>query len=67
MDELTPPAPVNRRLKWYYAHKDEPNCKARLKQIRANYYQRNKDRLKAQSLEKYYIKKSLNQQQEISQ
>ena len=68
MDALTPPAltsatPVNRKLKWYYAHKDEPDCKARLKQSRADYYQRNKDRLKAQMLEKYYIQKALKQQQ----
>ena len=64
MDTATPPALpneviyANRKIKWYHVHKDDPECKARLKKTRQEYYERNKDRLRADMLERYYRKKA---------
>lgn len=48
------PAPMNRKTRYYYAHKDEAEFKNRLKEAKRKYYEANKDRLIQKSLERYY-------------
>ena len=55
---IASPTYANRKLKWYHTHKDDPECKARLKKTRQEYYERNKERLRAEMLERYYQKKA---------
>ena len=45
---------MNRKLRYYYRHKDDPQFKLRMTEAKAKYYQNNKEYLKAKALETYY-------------
>jgi hypothetical protein len=53
-----PYAHLNRKLRYYYRHKDEPAFREKTLRAKAHYYQRNKELLKAKSLERYYTLKN---------
>ncbi len=55
--QTTPAAPMNRKLRYYYKHKDDEKFKARMTEAKAKYYQNNKEHLKAKALERYYALK----------
>jgi hypothetical protein len=55
--EQTAP-PMNRKLRYYYRHKDDPVFRERMSKAKAEYYQRNKDLLKQKSLDRYYAMKN---------
>ena len=55
-----PYAHLNRKLRYYYRHKDEPAFREKTLRAKADYYQRNKELLKAKSLERYYAIKATN-------
>ena len=46
--------PMNRKTKYYYAHKEETAFQERLRDAKARYYQKNKERLIQRALERYY-------------
>jgi hypothetical protein len=52
---------MNRKLRYYYRHRDEPAFKERMSVAKAEYYQKNKDTLKQKSLERYYALKATTQ------
>ncbi len=49
-----PYAHMNRKLRYYYRHKDDPVFRDKTLRAKAEYYQKNKEVLKAKSLERYY-------------
>ena len=53
---------MNRKLRYYYKHKDEEQFKTRMTEAKAKYYQNNKEHLKAKALERYYAMKAENPQ-----
>jgi hypothetical protein len=56
---------MNRKLRYYYRHRDDPAFKERMSLAKAQYYQKNKDALKQKSLERYYALKTANNQPEV--
>lgn len=54
---------MNRKLRYYYRHKDDIQFKARMTEAKARYYQNNKEHLKAKALERYYALKIANEPQ----
>jgi hypothetical protein len=53
-------AHLNRKLRYYYRHKDDPVFREKTLRAKAEYYQRNKDILKQKSLDRYYALKATN-------
>lgn len=45
---------MNRRLRYYYKNKDKPEFKTKISEAKKDYYQRNKDLIKARTLARYY-------------
>jgi len=56
----TVPLKINRKLKYYYAHKDEPEFQQRMKEAKQRYYEKNKERLIQKALDRYYKLKEVN-------
>lgn len=69
MDTPVIPAPqtMNRKTRYYYAHKDEAEFKNRLREAKRKYYEANKDRLIQKALERYYAQKLIREQQQVDQ
>ena len=57
--DTTPVAPVNRKTKYYHAHKEEAEFQNRLKVAKKKYYEANKERLIEKALERYYRIKAM--------
>jgi uncharacterized protein (DUF58 family) len=57
------PVPMNRKTRYYYAHKDEAEFKNRLRDAKRKYYEANKDRLIQKALDRYYAQKQLREAQ----
>lgn len=55
--QTAPATTMNRKLRYYYKHKDDEKFKARMTEAKAKYYQNNKEHLKAKALERYYALK----------
>ena len=49
--------PVNRKTKYYNAHKDEPEFQARIKEAKHRYYLKNREKLIEKALNRYYALK----------
>jgi hypothetical protein len=47
-------AQMNRRLRYYYKNKDKPEFRQKISEAKKDYYQRNKDFIKARTLARYY-------------
>ena len=55
----TPTAvPMNRKLRYYYNHKDDPNFQARMAESKKKYYQANRQAIITKSLNRYYMLKA---------
>jgi hypothetical protein len=67
MDTPVAPVPMNRKTRYYYAHKDEVEFKNRLRDAKRKYYEANKDRLIQKALERYYTQKELREAQQVAQ
>lgn len=50
---------INRKTKYYRNHKDDPEFKERMKEAKRRYYQKNKEKIIAKTLNRYYEKKAL--------
>lgn len=46
--------PLNRKLKYYIAHKNDPNFQARVAESKRRYYQANREAIISKSLSRYY-------------
>ena len=51
--------PMNRKTRYYYAHKNEPEFQNRLREAKRKYYETNKARLIQKALERYYRNKEI--------
>jgi hypothetical protein len=49
---------MNRKMRYYYKHKDDPEFKQRMTDAKKRYYQKNKEAIIAKSLERYYTIKA---------
>jgi len=49
---------MNRKMRYYYKHKDDPEFKQRMADAKKRYYQKNKEAIIAKSLERYYAIKA---------
>jgi hypothetical protein len=58
---------MNRKLRYYYRHRDDPVFRERMSKAKAEYYRKNKDLLKQKSLERYYALKNANQPTAVEQ
>lgn len=58
MDIPAEPQPMNRKLRYYYNHKDDPNFQARMAESKRRYYQANREAIIAKSLTRYYQMKA---------
>lgn len=56
-----PPVPMNRKTRYYYNHKDDPDFQARAKEAKRRYYVKNREEIIAKTLERYYALKAVNQ------
>ena len=45
---------MNRKLKYYYAHKEDPEFQQRMKDAKKRYYEKNKEKIIEKALERYY-------------
>ena len=45
---------MNRKLRYYYNHKDDPEFKAKLTETKRKYYQANRQAIIQKSLDRYY-------------
>jgi len=59
MDTPAEPQPMNRKLRYYYNHKDDPNFQARMAESKRRYYQANREAIIAKSLTRYYQLKAM--------
>lgn len=61
LDTTTAPVQptMNRKTRYYYAHKDEAEFQNRLKEAKRKYYEANKSRLIQKALDRYYRNKQL--------
>lgn len=60
MENPTPaPAPMNRKMRYYYNHKDDPEFRQRMAESKRRYYQANRDAIIQKSLTRYYQIKAL--------
>ena len=50
---------IDRRMKYYLAHKDDEEYKKRVSASKAKYYQKNKEKLIQKSSERYYRLKNM--------
>jgi hypothetical protein len=48
---------MNRKLRYYHVHKDDPNFQQRMSDAKKRYYQKNRDAIIAKSLARYYANK----------
>jgi hypothetical protein len=48
---------MNRKLRYYHIHKDDPNFKQRMSDAKRRYYLKNRDAIIAKSLTRYYANK----------
>lgn len=48
---------MNRKLRYYHVHKDDPNFQQRMSDAKRRYYQKNRDAIIAKSLARYYANK----------
>lgn len=55
----TPAVPMNRKTRYYHAHKTEPDFQQRMKEAKQRYYQKNREAVIQKSLERYYALKAL--------
>jgi hypothetical protein len=55
-NDVTAPV-MNRKTRYYYAHKAEPQFQNRLREAKRKYYEANKGRLIQKALERYYRNK----------
>lgn len=62
MNPETPAQPIDRRIKYYLAHKADPEYMERSRIAHKSYYQRNRETIKAKNLQAYHTKKQLLQQ-----
>lgn len=51
--------PMNRKTRYYYNHKDEPEFQQRMKEAKQRYYQKNKEVMIQKALDRYYQQKAL--------
>jgi len=58
MDTPNEPQPMNRKLRYYYTHKNDPNFQARMAESKRRYYQANHQAIIAKSLNRYYMMKA---------
>ncbi len=58
MDPAIQP-PMNRKTKYYYAHRDDPAFQQRMKEAKQRYYQKNRESVIQKTLARYYEKKAL--------
>lgn len=49
--------PMNRKTKYYYAHRDDPNFQQRMKEAKQRYYQKNREAVIQKTLARYYANK----------
>ena len=55
---LNPTAtPMNRKTKYYYAHRDDPIFQQRMKEAKQRYYQKNREAVIQKTLARYYANK----------
>lgn len=45
---------MNRKLRYYYNHKDDPEFRAKLAETKRKYYQANRQAIIQKSLDRYY-------------
>ena len=48
---------MNRKLRYYHVHKDDPIFQQRMSDAKRRYYQKNRDTIIAKSLARYYANK----------
>ena len=49
--------PLDRRIKYYLAHKSDPEYRKRNRVAHKSYYERNKEAIKTKNLQAYHAKK----------
>jgi hypothetical protein len=54
-----PQTPMNRKTKYYYAHRDDPAFQQRMKEAKQRYYQKNREAVIQKTLARYYAQKAL--------
>lgn len=54
MDTPIDPQPMNRKLRYYYTHKNDPLFQARMAESKRKYYQAHREAIIAKSLTRYY-------------
>jgi hypothetical protein len=59
MEAPADPQPMNRKLRYYYNHKDDPNFQARMAESKRKYYQAHREAIIAKSLTRYYQQKAM--------
>jgi hypothetical protein len=60
MDTANAPAvPMNRKTRYYYAHRDDPEFQQRMREAKQRYYQKNREAVIQKSLTRYYALKAL--------
>ena len=53
------PQPMNRKTKYYHAHKADPEFQQRMKDAKQRYYQKNREAVIQKALIRYYALKAL--------
>jgi len=57
MEQNQDQPPINRKTKYYLAHKDEESFKIRMREAKQRYYQKNREALIEKALTRYYTLK----------
>lgn len=55
----TNPATMNRKTRYYYAHRNEPDFQQRMREAKQRYYQKNREAVIQKTLARYYAQKAL--------
>lgn len=50
-------ANMNRKMRYYHVHKEDPEFQQRMSEAKKRYYQKNKEAIIAKSLARYYANK----------
>ena len=56
---------MNRKLRYYHTHKNDPDFQQRMSEAKRRYYQKNKEAIIAKSLARYYANKPVEVEVEI--
>jgi hypothetical protein len=51
--------PMNRKTRYYYAHRDDPAFQQRMREAKQRYYQKNRELVIQKTLARYYALKAL--------